>query len=173
METQSGHSTSSEGDLAGIARMLLSHNFDVSPDIVPALSRDEFTEVFQAGLSAYKNIKCRLVDHPHWITEVLFLTSEFSPLQVGKLCAQALTDRRQTQQLDKDAMPEIMVLGGMKTTPPTSDAPDALQPGNWGVDVVETRSGEAFLQAIAWDTTVAEKPADMIFKVEPQKIRDK
>jgi Protein of unknown function (DUF2656) len=147
-------------------RMLLSHNFDVSPDIVPALSREEFADVFQSGLSAYEHLQCRLVNHPHWTVEILFPTNEFSPQQVGQLCLHVLADKRRLQQLNADTIPEILILGGIKTTPPTSDSPDALQPGNWGVDVVETRSGEAFLQAIAWDATIAQKPADSVFKVE-------
>jgi Protein of unknown function (DUF2656) len=146
--------------------MLLSHNFDVSGDIVPALSREEFAQVFQLGLSAYEHLQCRQVNHPHWTVEILFPTNQFSPPQVGELCAQALEQKRKSQQLSADSIPEILVLGGIKTTPPTSDSPDALQPGNWGVDVVETRSGEAFLQAIAWDTTIAQKPAESVFKVE-------
>ncbi|WP_242046047.1 MULTISPECIES: DUF2656 domain-containing protein [Calothrix] len=150
-------------------RMLLSHNFNVSPDTIPALSREEFVEVFQSGLSAHENLKCRLVNHPHWTVEILFPTNEFSPQQVGELCAQALAEKRRLQQLSTGNKPEILVLGGIKTTPPTSDSPDALQPGNWGVDVVETASGEAFLQAIAWDATIAQKPADSIFKVELKK----
>ncbi|WP_017653341.1 DUF2656 domain-containing protein [Fortiea contorta] len=149
--------------------MLLSHNFNISSDSVPALSREEFADVFQSGLSAYQHLRCRLLDHPHWTVEILFPTDEFSPQQVGELCAQALATKRQTQQISPDTTPEILVLGGMKTTPPTSDSPDALQPGNWGVDVVETPSGEAFLQAIAWDTTISQKPAESIFKVELKK----
>ncbi|MDZ8052736.1 MAG: DUF2656 domain-containing protein [Aulosira sp. ZfuVER01] len=149
-----------------LGRMLLSHNFDVSPDTIPALSREEFAEVFQSGLSAYEHLQCRLVNHPHWTVEILFPTNKFSPQQVGELCAQALAQKRRSQQLSADSHSEILVLGGIKTTPPTSDSPDALQPGNWGVDVVETRSGEAFLQAIAWDATIAQKPADSVFKVE-------
>ncbi|BAY21064.1 hypothetical protein NIES2100_08090 [Calothrix sp. NIES-2100] len=146
--------------------MLLAHNFDVSGDIVPALSREEFAQVFQSSLSTYDNLQCRLVNHPHWTVEILFPTNEFSPQQVGELCAQALAEKRHKQQLNADTIPEILVLGGIKTTPPTSDSPDALQPGNWGVDVVETQSGEAFLQAIAWDATIAQKSADSVFKVE-------
>jgi hypothetical protein len=145
-------------------RMLLSHNFDVSADIVPALSREEFAEVFRLGLSDYPACKSRLINHPHWIVEVIF--TEFSPQQVGELCAQALFKARQTQTLENPAIPEILILGGIKTTPPTSSDPDALQPNQWGVDVVETGSGETFLQAIAWDATVAQKPTDAIFKVE-------
>jgi len=156
--------------------MLLSHNFDVTPDILPVLSRAEFAEVFQSGLSAIGQIQCRLVNHPHWIVEILFPTPEFSPYQVGELCARSLAAKRQTEQQTEPlsqtvmpkSLPEILVLGGIKTTPPTSDSADALQPGEWGVDVVETLSGEAFLQSIEWDATFAQKSADSIFKVEIQ-----
>jgi Protein of unknown function (DUF2656) len=143
-------------------RMLLSHNFDISPEMVPALSREAFTAVFQEGLNA--PIACRMVDNPHWIVEVLFPKGECTPSQVGQWCAEVLAAKRQSQQ--PQMMPEILILGGVKTTPPTSTSPDALQPGEWGVDVVETRSAEAFLTSIAWDATIAQKPADSIFKVE-------
>ncbi|MBW4616323.1 MAG: DUF2656 domain-containing protein [Desmonostoc vinosum HA7617-LM4] len=146
--------------------MLLSHNFDVSPDIVPTLSREEFTEVFKEGLSVHEHLKCRLVDNPHWIVEVLFSTEEFLPQQVGELCAYALAQKRQKQRSPSAPIPEILILGGIKTTPPTSNSPDALQPGNWGVDVVETLSSQKFLQAIAWDATIAQKSPESIFKVE-------
>ncbi|WP_236144161.1 DUF2656 domain-containing protein [Nostoc sp. CMAA1605] len=155
-------------DITG--RMLLAHNFNVADDSVPALSKEEFAAVFQVGLSTYKNLQCRLVNHPHWTVEILFPTDEFSPEQVGKLCAQALAEKRRSQPAKTARLPEILVLGGIKTTPPTSDSPDALQPGNWGVDVVETNSGAAFLQGIAWDSTIAQKPADSIFKVELKEI---
>jgi len=146
--------------------MLLSHNFDLSPDQVSPLGREEFAEVFQVGLSTNDLLQSRLVDHPHWIVEIRFPTDTFSPLQIGELCAKALTDKRRSQQLNAVDFPEILVLGGIKTTPSTSDSPDALQPGNWGVDVVETRSGAAFLQVIGWDAVIAQKPLDSVFKVE-------
>jgi Protein of unknown function (DUF2656) len=146
--------------------MLLSHNFDVSSDRVPALSREEFAAIFETGLRLYPQLQCRLVNHPHWTFEIRFPTEQFSPVQVGDLCAKALTEKRRSQLLDAANFPNILVLGGIKTTPPTSDAPDALQPGEWGVDVVETRSGKAFLQAINWDVTIAQKSADSVFKVE-------
>lgn len=120
-------------------RMLLSHNFDVSPDVVPALSRAAFSAIFQEGLSA--PIQCRLVDHPHWVVEVLFPSHEFSPQQVGQLCAEVLVAKRRAEI---QGSAEVLVLGGIKTTPATSDSPDALQPGNWGVDVVETAAAARF-----------------------------
>ena len=145
--------------------MLLSHNFDVSPTTVPPLSREDFTAVFETGLSTNSLLHCKLMEHPHWIVEIRFPLETISPLQVGELCAQALTAKRQSQNL-ATSMPNILVLGGLKTTPPTSSSPDALQPGEWGVDVVETTSGDEFLQKIDWDTTVAQRSADTVFKVE-------
>lgn len=151
-------------------RMLLSHNFDVSPDTVPPLSREEFAAVFEKGLQGIDAIQCRSIHHPHWMVEIRFLTSQFLPAQVGELCAKALVDRRRLQRLNQADRPEILVLGGVKTTPPTSQDPEALQPGEWGVDVVETHSGEAFLQSIAWDATIAQKPPESIFKVVGQAV---
>jgi Protein of unknown function (DUF2656) len=143
--------------------MLLSHNFDLSTDIVPTLSRAEFFEVFQSGLSAYQTIHCRLINHPHWTLEIRFAVPEFSAAQIGELCATALAEAR-LPQLRSETKPAILILGGLKTTPPTPQ-PDALQPGEWGVDVVETLSSDSFLQGIGWDATVAQKPPDTIFKV--------
>jgi Protein of unknown function (DUF2656) len=149
--------------------MLLSHNFDITPGVVPALSRKEFCEVFRAGLMPHPNLHCRLLDHPHWTVEIVFAPSEFSPQPIGELCAQALAAVR-SPHLPSGRALEILILGGLKTTPPTSDSPDALQPGEWGVDVVETRSGDAFLERIAWEATISQKPADGIFKVERKVI---
>jgi hypothetical protein len=144
--------------------MLLSHNFDISPDVVPALSRAEFFEIFRAGLSTDVNLQCRLLDHPHWTVEILFATPDYSAQQVGEHCAQALVDVRSPQLLLNLKL-DILILGGLKTTPPTSDSPDALQPGEWGVDVVETLSSDDFLAGIAWDGTIAQRPVESIFKV--------
>lgn len=146
-------------------RMLLSHNFNISTDVVPALSHAEFVDVFQTGLSANASLHCAPVTHPHWQVEIRFSPDQFSPAQVGKLCAQALAAKRRSQ-LSAQSIPTILILGGLKTTPPTSDSPGTLQPGEWGVDVVETASGEVFLQSIGWDTTIAQRPAESVFKVE-------
>ena len=60
-------------------------------------------------------------------------------------------------------------MGGIKTTPATSTSPDSLQPGEWGVDVVETAVGEEFLAAMGWEKAIASKSVDSIFKVELKK----
>jgi Protein of unknown function (DUF2656) len=145
---------------SNLGRMLLSHNFQVSPEVLPALSRQEFTAIFATGLG--EQMRCQMLDNPHWIVEVLFPIDSFTPQQVGELCGRALAAKRQPSFGKSD----ILVLGGLKTTPPTSDSPLALQPGNWGVDVVETLSGEEFLRSINWDVMIADKPAAAIFRVE-------
>ncbi|MGF1521588.1 MAG: DUF2656 domain-containing protein [Leptolyngbyaceae cyanobacterium] len=148
-----------------VGRMLLSHNFDVSPDDFPPLNREAFTEVFRAGLSHDAQIQCRQVSHPHWIVEIRFPANTFSPAQIGDLCAKALMAKRRSQH-QAGLVPNILVLGGLKSTPTTSSSPEALQPGEWGVDVVETPDGAAFLQQIAWATTISQRPHDTVFKVE-------
>jgi hypothetical protein len=145
-------------------RMLLSHNFDLKDDKVPALSREAFTQVFIDGFSSHPEVKCRQVDNPHWIVEVICSAGFLTPQQVGEKCAQILSNSRKQSLGSIDF--DILILGGIKTTPATSDSPDALQPNQWGVDVVETKSGEQFLRSISWDTTIAGKPTDTIFKVE-------
>lgn len=155
--------TSVDHEMTG--RMLLSHNFDVSPEQVPVLTAEEFTAVFQRAFAEHKQIQCQQIQHPHWILEIKFPSDSFSPSQIGELCAQALLEKRRSQSFSAAVFPEILVLGGLKTTPPMSDAPEALQPGEWGVDVVETPSETAFLEKMTWDATIAQKPVDHVFKV--------
>jgi Protein of unknown function (DUF2656) len=142
--------------------MLLSHNFNLTDERVPMLSREAFAAIFTERL-ADAQIPCRLIDHPHWIVEVSF-GPELSPIQVGEQCAQALLDARKISQPHPDPLPVILVLGGLKTTPATGPFP-ALQLGEWGVDVVETASAELFLQEIGWTETVATRSPNAVFKV--------
>ncbi len=150
-------------------RMLLSHNFDISNDIFPELSLQEFTQVFIEGLSQYDGVKCRQVNHPHWMVEILFPKNSFSPPTIGEMCATALVNTRMSQKNKDDSLPDILILAGLKTTPPLSDSPDTLQPGEWGVDVVETTSAEKFLTELGWEEKTAGKTIDRVFKVEKLK----
>jgi Protein of unknown function (DUF2656) len=145
-------------------RMLLSHNFDIAAANVPVLSREAFTQLFVDGFTDRPEVQCRQVDNPHWILEIVAPANLLTPAQLGEKCAQILTQHR-TQSIGKLDF-EILILGGIKTTPATSNSPDALQPNQWGVDVVETKSGAQFLRSINWDSTIAGKSADSIFKVE-------
>jgi Protein of unknown function (DUF2656) len=146
-------------------RMLLSHNFDLVDPNVPAMSRTAFTEMFAEGFDSHPEVKCREVANPHWIVEILCPIELLTPQEVGEKCAQILGNSRTKAGLGETGF-DILILGGIKTTPATSDSPDALQPNQWGVDVVETKSGEQFLRSINWDATISTKPTDSIFKVQ-------
>jgi Protein of unknown function (DUF2656) len=143
-------------------RMLLSHNFDITDGSLPALSRAKFAKIFSTGFLNTSQINCRLIDHPHWIVEILFPLDR--PLiAVGSECANILAQYRQQATGNRT---DILVLGGVKTTPPTSADPDALQPDQWGVDIVETLNSDQFLTSINWAATIAQKPVNQIFQVE-------
>jgi hypothetical protein len=145
-------------------RMLLSHNFDLTDPTVPALSREAFTQLFSDGFASQPAVACRQVDNPHWIVEITCPADVLSAQQIGEYCTRILAESR-TAALGTIEF-DILVLGGIKTTPALSNSPDALQPNQWGVDVVETKSGPEFLRSIDWENTIVSKPADSIFKIE-------
>jgi hypothetical protein len=153
---------------SGTGRMLLSHNFDIPEGVFPPLSREDLTLVFVEGLSQYPQIKCRQLNHAHWMVEVLF-SHDFSPPEVGEFCAEALVNKRMSQGKVDDSFPDILILAGFKKTPPLSDDPEALQTGHWGVDVVETASAESFLMAMGWEEKTSGKSIEDVFKVERRK----
>ncbi|MCC3587404.1 DUF2656 domain-containing protein [Microcoleus sp. PH2017_30_WIL_O_A] len=154
---------------SGTGRMLLSHNFDMQEGIFPTLSREDLTLVFAEGLSQYPGIKCRQLNHPHWMVEVLFSTNDFAPLQVGEFCAESLVNKRMSQGKVDDNFPDVLILAGLKKTPPLSSDVEALQTGEWGVDVVETASAESFLMAMGWEEKTSGKSIEDVFKVERRK----
>ena len=103
------------------------------------------------------------------MVEDLFSTDAFSPPQVGGFCAQRLVDKRMSQGKTDDSFPDILILAGLKKTPRLSSDADALQPGEWGVDVVETQSAESFLMPMGWEEKTAGKTIEDVFKVERRK----
>jgi hypothetical protein len=121
-------------------RMLLSHNFDIVQADVPALGREAFAQVMVDGLSPHSDLACTPIDNPHWIVEVQFALTVRSPHQVGELCAQALANSRLAHKLPNSPAFHVLALGGLKTSPALGPSPTSLQPGEWGVDVVETSS---------------------------------
>lgn len=149
-------------------RMLLAHNYTLTDGrpgcTVPVLSKAEFAEVFSVDALGGAGISCTLIDHPHWKVELRFEPSRISPNGVGELCAQALQQLR-TPQNEEKAPYDILILGGLKTTPPRGTNPVALQTGEWGVDVVETFSAAGFLLGIGWERSVGERPPEQVFKV--------
>ena len=147
-------------------RMLLSHNFNVSTAVLPSLTREGFTQVFAHQFQNYPDVKCRQLNHPHWMVEILFPLTEFSPDQVGEICAQALVEQRISTVKDETQRPDVLILGGCKKTPPMSEAPETLQRGEWGVDVVDTASASDFLAEIAWESKTEGKTLNEVFKIE-------
>ena len=147
-------------------RMLLSHNFNLTNNELPALSRAEFAQIFIDGLINQANINAKLIENPHWTVEIIFANTEFTATEVGQICSQILVAKRQTQQTESPTKTDTLFLGGKKTTPAMSSSPTSLQTGEWGVDVVETLSAQNFLDGLQWDVVTASKPADGIFKVE-------
>lgn len=146
-------------------RMLLSHNFNLNNNELTALNREEFAQVFVEGLQKQDNIQCSYIQNPHWVVEIKFPLDKFAPHEIGQMCGEILTNKRQNQ-LKSELTTDTLILGGKKTTPVTSASPTSLQTGEWGVDVVETTQAEAFLAAINWDAMTADKPSDGIFKIE-------
>lgn len=143
-------------------RMLLSHNFSLPEEHAPSLTREEFAQIFSEGLSTQVSIECALIETPHWVVEVRYQISRYSPSEVGQLCADALAQYRNDNQI-KDFY--VLALGGVKTTPATGPSP-SLQAGEWGVDVVETHSPKEFLAEISWDRLAGAKPSEDVFKIE-------
>ena len=146
--------------------MLLSHNFNLFKGELPALNREQFARVFIDGLQSQDSISCNLIKNPHWIVEIIYSEAEFSAKEVGDICSKILLEKRKEQKKDNETMPDILFLGGKKTTPAMGTSETSLQFGEWGVDVVETPSAEVFLASIQWDNAIASKPADSIFKIQ-------
>ena len=60
----------------------------------------------------------------------------------------------------------VLILAGLKTTPPLGNSPEGLQTGEWGVDAVETLSPEGFLSSIGWEEKTAGKTVENVFKIQ-------
>jgi hypothetical protein len=146
--------------------MLIAHNFALSDDELPALSKEEFAQVFIDGLQDQENVNCSFIENPHWVVEILFPLNKFEPQEIGRMCGEILTNKRRSQQPDSPVVIDTLILGGKKFTPVTSTSPTSLQTGEWGVDVVETAQAEEFLTAINWHNLTAGKSGDRIFKLE-------
>ena len=146
--------------------MLLSHNFNLRNNELPALTREKFAQIFIDGLQGKEDVKCSLINNPHWVVEIIFSQNKFEPREIGQICGEILTSRRKSQQPDSKLTIDTLILGGRKITPATSMSPSSLQIGDWGVDVVETIQAQTFLQEIAWEKMIAGKPSDGIFKLE-------
>jgi Protein of unknown function (DUF2656) len=146
-----------------MTRFLLSHNYSITPDLAPPLSAEDFCSAFAAvadGLRPTVGHRVQALSHPHWRCEII-TDLDTAPDIIGTALAQALAAYRKAQ-LKAPIGYQILGLGGLKTTPATS--PAALQPGEWGVDIVETLDADAFLAALGWEQLIAGKPPTEIFQ---------
>lgn len=144
------------------SRMLLSHNFALTESKVHPLNREEFAEVFSKAFEDKAGIEATLIENPHWIVEVRYAKVRYTAKSAGELCAETLANYRKASQASGFS---VMALGGVKITPPTGDPP-SLQQGEWGVDIVETKDPEGFLEEINWNKLAGAKPADSVFRVD-------
>ena len=147
-------------------RMLLSHNFNLYNNELPALNREQFAQVFIDGLKGKDNITCRYIENPHWIVEIIFPTQEFEAQEIGQICGEILTSKRKKDLAESKLTTDSLILGGKKTSPVANNLPNTLQPGEWGVDVVETAEADAFLTAINWEILIEGKSSDDIFRID-------
>jgi hypothetical protein len=147
-----------------MSRMLLSHSFDIPEGIVPWLGTDEIAAAFLGALGSYSGLVCRSLDHsPYWMLEIRFPCAVLPPRRLGEACARALIQKRHQLQPQQWLHPTVLVYGAKKTSPARSTSPDALQLGDWGVNVVETASAAKLLQAIDKESNRSQKPADSFF----------
>ncbi|MCC0176887.1 DUF2656 domain-containing protein [Waterburya agarophytonicola K14] len=146
--------------------MLLSHNFNLTNNELPALNREEFAQIFIDGLKEQENVTCSYIKNPHWVVEITFPSEEFEAKAIGQMCGEILTDKRKKDLGDSQLTTDTLILGGKKTTPVANMLPNTLQPGEWGVDVVETAQGDAFLASINWEILTEDKPSDGIFRID-------
>ena len=143
------------------SRMLLSHNFTLPESEVHPLNREEFADVFSKAFADKAGIEAAYIENPHWIVEVRYAKVRYTAESAGELCAETLANYRTE---NKAAGFTVMALGGRKTTSPKGGR-NSLQQGEWGVDVVETKKPDEFLEEMNWDKISGAKPADSIFKV--------
>jgi Protein of unknown function (DUF2656) len=141
-------------------RFLLSHNHNIPESVAPALTPAAFSTVFQTHLAGHLgDAIVSPIDHPHWRCAV---ETTAAPEAVGQALGSALKQARST---NGPIAYQILALGGLKTTPATAPDPNALQPGEWGVDVVETLDAVAFFADLGWDKLTAGRSADELFQV--------
>ncbi len=144
-------------------RFLLSHNYNISPTLAPALTVDEFCGAFATHLSQHLAVPCQVapIAHPHWRCEIIVASP---PIAIGQALVSALSQARSVQ-LGQPIAYQILALGGLKTTPAASPDPMALQLGEWGVDVVETLDPPGFLANLGWDKLIANRSTAEMFQV--------
>ena len=134
---------------------VLSHNLQVQSEDLPALSAAELA----AGLQAHGDwiSSVEPLDHPHWLVK---LEAKGNADELADALVRTWRSFRKACGHSEDH--NLLALGGRKDTAGAPGSP--LQEGSWGVDVVETIDGVAFLKAINWEGLKQGRPADGVFE---------
>ena len=135
---------------------IISHNLQIEDPAVPAVSADQLARLLTESCTSIQSAE--VLDHSHW---VLRIESD----QQAEVLAQNLVDgwRVMREASGHASNHKVIALGGRKDSDSLGNSP--LQKGFWGVDVVETRNAEAFLQAINWEGLKSSRPTDAVFEI--------
>jgi len=134
---------------------VLSHNLQVHSDAVPGLTADALAEGLKA--SSPHIAVAEPLEHPHWLVRI---ESELDAAALALELTRSWRAMRKSMGHAEDH--ELLALGGRKDSQGMPGSP--LQQGSWGVDVVETSDGDAFLKAINWDGLKQGRPVDGVFE---------
>lgn len=139
-----------------MTRFLLSHNLQISSDILPIVSSEYIATALTSTLP--DDIAVSTVQHGHWIIQV---DSALEPVELARLI---LSSWRLMRSNDLESSEyQLLALGGRKDSLATSGA--LLQLGDWGVDLVETAEIDSFLASINWPALKSGRPTDSIFEI--------
>lgn len=134
---------------------VLSHNLQVRSASLPPLSAAELASGLQ---ESHEGIQvAEPLSHPHWLARIEI---DADPQEASAVLVQAWRSLRAARGDSADH--HVLALGGRKDSEAAPGSP--LQPGSWGVDVVETNEPDGFLQAINWDGLKQGRPADGVFE---------
>ena len=135
---------------------IVSHNLQVASEAVPPLSASDLAEAFIKNSDVFT--VSQALSHSHWLVR---LESILSPSEMAEEVVKAWKRYRQSGNQNFDHY--WLALGGRKDTPTMPGSP--LQPGNWGVAVVECHEPEKFLQDINWPALKSARPVDAVFEI--------
>lgn len=129
-------------------RIFLTHKVDFDDLTYPALTQEEFTQVFIEGFSKYPPINCVLVNSFSWFVKITYPQNKFSPQDLGKICAQALAKKRLSERLVDYQIPDIIVLGEKKNITALRDN-IIWEKDDWFLTIIETKNGEKIMKSLA------------------------
>jgi len=142
-----------------MTRFLLSHNRQIDAPELPPITAQQLA----AGLRRHwgDGLEAMPLEHPHWM--VALQADQTAEAMAERLLQAWRALRPGNGQGGTTLQHQLLALGGRKDQPAAPGA--ALQWGDWGVDVVETRDAEAFLAAIHWDDLKQGRPVDGVFEL--------